>query len=297
MDLEKILVVIDPELDNTEYLKKVAQLATATGAMVELYNVVFNSSLHDSYLFNRDQEGQAIASFLKSQEPSLEKISYSLAECGIRCGYDLDWSKDLGEAVVKKAQAFDAQLVMLSSVQEPGSYLLNLGKWKLISQIDRPLLLVKDHKWATHPRVAAAIDPFHESEQAEALDQRIVTLLKAIESPLSAEMHLVHTFTTVPQSVIFNEHIALDFNQLKERIREQHTLKLSEFVNENGLQEAQLHLKQGEFHMELKKLQEEAKLDIVVMGSIARGAVDRLLIGSSTERVFHEVDADLLLVK
>jgi universal stress protein E len=297
MDLEKILVVIDPEIDNTEYLKKVAQLATASGAMVELYNVVFNSSLHDSYLFNRDQEEQAIASYIKCQEPALEKISYSLAESGIRSGYDLDWSKNLSEAVVNKAQDFGAQLVMLSSVQEPGSYLLNLGKWKLISEIDRPLLLVKDHKWAAHPRVAAAIDPFHESENAEALDQRLVQILKAMEGPLCAETHLVHTFTTIPQSVIFNEHIALDFNQLKDRIRDQHTAKLNEFMVENGLEGAQLHLKQGEFYLELKKLQKEAKLDIILMGSIARGAVDRLLIGSSTERVFHEVDSDLLLVK
>ena len=61
--------------------------------------------------------------------------------------------------------------------------------------------------------------------------------------------------------------------------------------------EDHIHLRQGTPQEELTAAVERLDADFVVMGSVSRSALDRMLLGSTAERVLDHVTCDLLLVK
>ncbi|MFC6672356.1 universal stress protein [Marinobacterium aestuariivivens] len=58
-----------------------------------------------------------------------------------------------------------------------------------------------------------------------------------------------------------------------------------------------MHLLKGESHVTLPRFAQEQDIDVMVMGSVARGFIDRLLLGSTVERVLDELACDILVIK
>lgn len=299
--MRRLLVLVNPDqlVDGAlpdYYANKVVALASQLDALVELYTACYSGSLHNACRFDKAAEKEAIKGYLKGVEKQMIGISESLQARGITVGYDVDWHKDYASTVVAKARAFKPDMLVAPFNLHKGSYVLNQGQWKLVAEVEQPFLVVKESPWSTHPRIVAAIDPFHPGSVTPALEQKIVDVFKRISNSLEAEQHLLHAFTTLPQTSIFNEHLSVNYKELQHTITDQHKEALAAFVESQQLQGAIPHLELGEFHDEIKELCESALIDVVVMGSVARGVTDRLLIGSSVERVMDEVDADLLLI-
>ena len=68
-------------------------------------------------------------------------------------------------------------------------------------------------------------------------------------------------------------------------------------MEDKALASGILHLEDGEVHKVIPDMVQREHIDLLVMGSIARGFLDRFLIGSSVERIADHVNCDILLVK
>ena len=299
--MRRLLVLIDPTqwIDGVfpdYYLNKVTTLSLQLDALVELYAVGYSGSLHNAYRFDREAEKQAIQGYVKGLEKQLVEISQVLQSRGVSVGYDVDWHKDYAATITAKANHFSPDLIVAPFNLHKGSYVLNQGQWKLVAEVEQPLLVIKESAWGSHPRILAAIDPFHPGSRSELLELKIIEVFKKISQALVAEQHVLHAFTTIPQATIFNEHVTLNFQKLQEGITQQHKEALAELFEAQALHDAIPHLEQGEFHEEIEDLCQSALIDVIVMGSVSRGITDRLLIGSSVERIMDSVDADLLLI-
>ena len=58
-----------------------------------------------------------------------------------------------------------------------------------------------------------------------------------------------------------------------------------------------VHVVEGETREVLVSFVEEAELDLVVIGAVSRGALQRLALGSTAERVLDRLPCDLLIIK
>jgi nucleotide-binding universal stress UspA family protein len=75
------------------------------------------------------------------------------------------------------------------------------------------------------------------------------------------------------------------------------TSAFKDLVKQAGIAPRNQHLTVGSVATELKRIERKTHARIVVMGAISRGALKRLFIGSTAERVLDDSTCDILIVK
>lgn len=299
-EFRRLLVNLTEDEHRGELLQKMRRLLTPQ-SQVELFSSVYSAALESSHLFDADGRQHAIQSVLRRVEKGLQSQMDKLVQQGIEAGADVYWDRDRAEGVVRKALRYQPDLVMHALEPHPKllGQLLAAADWRLLRQCPAPLLLSKTHHWPDRPRIAAAIDPFHMEDAAAELDQKLLQHAAGLAEQLEGELHVIHVFNTLPHSAIFDEHLVVDYEQLQKRVARDHRQRIGEIIAPLQLEVGDpcVHLREGEFHRVLPGLLEDESIDVLVMGSLARGFIDRLLLGSSAERLMDQISSDLLIIK
>jgi universal stress protein E len=296
----KILVNLEEHHDSDQAIAKAVWLAERSGAAIELFCCCFNLSLRNGYLFDKEAGEQARHGYLRQMEARLLAIASNLQRRGLNVGVDVAWDRHHAEGVVRKALRYGPDLVIhqIGIHSRLGHYWMAHHDWQLLRDCGVPLLLVKAHQWGKVPAVAACVDPFHECDAAADLDRSILDIASVLARLADGRLHVVHSYQTLPQSAIFDEHVVTDYAALQAKVSAQHSEALQRMLaSVPDLDRETVHQLHGETHLTLPRFATALKIDVMVMGSVARGFMDRLLLGSTIERIFDALDCDVLAVK
>ncbi|MBV0931988.1 universal stress protein [Marinobacterium weihaiense] len=297
---ERMLVSLGEDNHRGEVLQKMRRLCRAD-SHVELFSCIYSSGLSASHLFADEQRQHAIQSVLRKAEKGLMSHVDKLQADGTEAGADVYWDRDRAEGIVRKVLRYQPDLVIHAPEPHANALqrLLSAPDWRLLRQCPAPLLLSKRTRWQARPIIAAAIDPFHLDDAAAALDKRLLEHAAGLARQLEGELHVLHVFNTLPHSAIFDEHMVVDFESLQKKVRQEHRQRIDALIEPFGLTVADpcVHLLEGELHQKVPAWLEETPVDVLVMGTLARGFLDRMLLGSSAERLLDQVDCDLLVLK
>lgn len=297
---ERLLVHLKQDLHRGEVLIKVRRLLRE-GMVVELFSQGYSAAVEGSTLFDHDRRQHAVQSVLRKLEKGLQSQADKLEHLGVKAGADVSWDRDEAEALVRKALRFQPDLVLHAPDTHPDLMhrLLGAPDWRLLRQCPAPLLLSKKQQWNDRPIVAAAIDPFHLDDEAAELDQLILQHAGRLAEQLEGQLHIVHVYQTLPHSAIFDEHMVMDYEALQHKVQHEHRERIAELIKPLNLQldDPCVHLLEGELTAVMPEWSERTGVDVLVMGSLARGFIDRMLLGSSAERLLERMPCDLLIVK
>ncbi|MFC6672355.1 universal stress protein [Marinobacterium aestuariivivens] len=226
--LNKILVNLEEQHGNDQALDKAAWLAERTGAAIELFCCCFNLALRNAWLFDKEAGLHAQHAYLRQIESKLDRIAETLEGRGFSVGVDVAWDRHHSEGVIRKALRYEPDLVIHQVARHSrlGHYLLAHHDWQLLRDCALPLLLVKDHRWHQAPRIAACVDPFHEGDNSGALDRHLLQQAAWLSEHAGGSLHAVHSYQTLPQSAIFDEHVVTDYEALQKRVSQQHQVAL-----------------------------------------------------------------------
>ena len=301
MDIRKILVNVEQGKDHNLLIEKVMRMAEGSGAKVELFRCCYNASLRNSYLFDKESLLRAEHGYIHKAEDDLELIASQLEAQGIEAATDVCWERHHAESIVRKVLRYQPDMVIHQVEQHSrlGHYIFDQSDWMLIRQCPVPLLLVKQKPWSDGGHIAAAVDPFHESDSPAALDKQILNWARRIVQTIEGDLKVLHSFNVLPHSAIFDEHLVTDFEGMQRKVRGEHVEALNLLLEPFGLSthSTAVTLKETEAHRAMLEYVEEAHIDVLVIGAVARGILDRWLIGSTTERILDNLHADLLVVK
>ena len=143
-----------------------------------------------------------------------------------------------------------------------------------------------------HPIVYAAVDPMHEHDKPAVLDRAIMDLGRRFAGYLAGELHAVHTYD-LP--------LLLAATPVGEKVREmerrQHRDEFNEFMSDYDLPDGRAHFVEGLPEVRLPELTHAEHAGLIVIGAVSRRGLDRLVIGSTAERVLDRLGCDLLVVK
>jgi len=296
----KLLVNIDDEAEPLVMLEKAARLAQAEGQL-ELFSCVSLPLSLPGTGAGTEAEKRARHAYMTQSEGRLDHLAERIRLDSSRIGTDVCWGRDRVEALQKKCERFMPDLLLYPVATESGLLrrLLASDEWKVLRRIEVPLLLTRERPWGQHPRIAVALDPFHPRSEPAALDAKLFAMAHALATQLDAELHVLHTYEPLPQSAIFDEHRVTDFTGLQEDVMQQHRQQLEALLapwqEEAGA--AELHLLEGELHQQVAPFCEEYAIDLLLIGNVPRGTLDRLLLGSSAERVLNRIHCDLLVIR
>jgi len=289
LEFRRILVPVrDLEHPPGAALRKAAALGGASAARIELLHVV-----EDQY--------QPSADGLERAGRRLERIARSPAMRGRRVQSSLVADAPAHEAIVRRALAFRADLVV-AATREHGRaarMFLRNTDWELIRHCPVPLLLAKSSSAYSRPVILVAVDPFHARAKPARLDAQLLAGGKDIARLLGGSVHLFHAYMPLPAQVEgpLGEPVLWENAEIENIHSAQVRRVFDRLAEKAGIPPARRHLAMGDVASELPATVRRLRAAVVVMGAVSRSGLRRVFIGSTAERVLDRLGCDVLILK
>lgn len=292
--IRRVLVAIrDPEHTSLSQLRKAAAIARAADASIELFHVITEPEI----LEPAGREPVADTMMRK-----LERIQRSPVFRNVRVESFVEHGYPVYEAIAHRARQIRADLVVAApGARRLGSrLLLRNSDWELIRHCPCALLLVKTSGTYDRPAVLAAVDPTHAFGKPTDLDPRLLESAGLMGTLLRGKTFAFHAYLPLATALAMPVGPPM-VGWLAPEVEELHQAEVSErfgkLADAAGIPAARRLLEPGEVKAELTRAIRKTGARIVVMGAISRGALKRLVIGSTAERVLDSLTCDVLIVK
>jgi len=184
----------------------------------------------------------------------------------------------------------------------------------LLRKCPCPAWLVKSKSPKAYHRILAAVDvddyyPPEELNTRHLLNLQILEMASSLALSEFAELHIVHAWEAVGESAMRGAFMKRPEDEIVayvEEVRQQHKQNLNVLMDEiigklgrNALEylKPQTHLLQGSPRKEIPAFAEEIKVDLVVMGTVARTGISGFFMGNTAETILNRLDCSVLAVK
>ncbi|WP_027909818.1 universal stress protein [Pseudomonas sp. URMO17WK12:I4] len=297
MKLQTLLVVIDPSQPSHPALERAAWLARRSQASLHVLLVEYSAALDGSTL-EQSLQNRARDALLEQRSSWLQEMLAPLQGEGLAVQQDVRWGKRLHETVLEVAEQLQPDLVLKSAAHNNllRRLLLTDSCWQLMRHCPFPLWLVHHAQWRGN-NLCTAVDPLHKDDKPAALDHHLIATSQALATALGLHADVVHCHAPLPRTLLNNAELLATYQQYVNDDAQQHHQAFDDLIRQHGIEPDAAHLLEGAPENMLPRFVRKHEIDLLVMGAIARGRLDTILIGHTAERLLESVDCDLLVVK
>lgn len=297
MRAERLLVILDAEHQRQPALHRAAWVARRTGARLHLLQIEYHPSLDTGLIDNR-LLARARAALLQQRQEELEASLTALLGDDLAIEVDVRWHKRRHEEILARIAVLQPDIVFKST--QPSNaisrLLLSNTSWQLVRRCPAPLWLVHDCEWRGE-RLCAALDPLHTDDKPATLDHQLIQQAMALSQELALQAHYLHCHPPMPQALRFESGVAGQYEDYAQGCAHQHRQAFDDLLGQYPIEAPQRHLIEGVTEDVMPHFVREHNIDLLLMGAVARGHLDNLLIGHTAERVLEQVTCDLLVLK
>lgn len=165
--------------------------------------------------------------------------------------------------------------------------------WKLIRQLDCPILIACDHKWRSKQVLMAAVDVSTQARK-QALNNLILQWTALLSAAFSCVPYVVYSIPIAKPLLELDIVEKNDYLKSKKPAVEKQLAKL---LDDCELAHANTHITAGPPEKTLAHVANELKADVVIMGCVRRKGVKGFLLGNTAEKVLHHLRTDILIVE
>ncbi len=173
----------------------------------------------------------------------------------------------------------------------------------LLRKCPCPVWLIKRTRRRKYARVLAAVDPNPRDPQKDDLNRLIMDLASSLSAVDGSELHVVHAWGLEGEATIrdsaFTKITESQVDALVEQERYRRSWQLSRLLEGYLIEDRarQVHLLKGEARKLIPELAQKERVELVVMGTVARTGIRGLIIGNTAEAILDQVDCSVLAVK
>jgi len=300
METKHILAILDPSLDKNPAARRAVTQARQTGARLTLAVFEDHQTIVESGLMGDALTRQAIDSWQSEVEAWLADTVSGLDADGIDVSTQVVIGHPLADRILETIESGGYDLVIKDSHDE--SFLSRAFftplDWHLLRRCPVPLMLAKADSMHNPKRIAAAVDPFHERGKPAELDRHILATAKALATLYGAELHVIHACQTQPLGANSPlEGPSLEFEKVREEITQHHTRALLELSDEFQISREQSHFLDAPARRAIADFTRSHSVDLLVMGTVTRKGLTRLIMGSTAEAILGRLECDVLAIK
>jgi universal stress protein E len=170
---------------------------------------------------------------------------------------------------------------------------------RLLRKCPCPVWVIRNTRAKTQ-RVLAAINPVPEEA---ALNQTILELAVSLTHLYGGELHVVHAWElygeATLQSSAFIRTTVSEIEALRDSERATHAEALAKVLTDSGFKDEpwQIHLSKGPAAKIIREVVTSRKINLLVMGTVARTGVAGLIVGNTAEAVLDDVRCSVVAVK
>jgi len=300
--IRRILVAVkDPTAKSLPAVEKAAHLARAFKAHLELFHSLSAPLYIDPYPRDGDGSIPQMERRMRSESiEQLEALARKMRADGIKVDVSATWDFPIYEAIVRRANRDNADLIVAERHAKPhiAPGLLQLTDWELLRTSTVPVLLVKTQTPYRNPVVLAAVDAAHTLSKPAALDREILSLASSISTKLRGALHAVNAYAPIPMQPsprrILSEEAVKKLVSETKRAAQRGFMRV---IQPAKIPSARCHLV-GQHPIDaIEQTARKTHSNIVVMGAIARSGFKRFFFGNTAEALLDTLNCDMLIVK
>ncbi len=173
----------------------------------------------------------------------------------------------------------------------------------LLRKCPCPVWIMKETRKRHYARVLAAVDPDPEDGQRDALNTTIMELATSLSTIDKSELHVLNAWRLEGEATLrdsgFLRVAKTEVDLLVENREQQSKERLNaiaaRYPDLDGRRH--LHLVKGPAREVVPEFAEKNRVDLIVMGTVARTGIRGLFIGNTAEAILNSVHCSILAVK
>lgn len=286
-------------------LRRVARVARATGAEVELFFPCYDPSLELSLFASREEVSREKQRIANRAATRLAELALLMSDEGLEVQHEVRWDHPVSDAILRKIDDCAPDLVMKRS--HGPNFVVGLSRntdWELIRQSPAHIWFVKEEKELTGTMLTAVGGISIGEGIITESDYHVFRTGNLIADCLDARNRAVHCYQ-VPRVEAYANYMpfidgaanVIAQTQPWQDLAKLHGEAICRFAEDFDLDSGEVILSKGQPDDALPAEAKTAGAGLLVMGARNLGRWERLLSPVAAEPVLAEVPCDLLLVK
>ncbi|WP_319470665.1 universal stress protein [uncultured Pseudodesulfovibrio sp.] len=291
---KKILLDLGASVDG-QLIAQAVDYCERADAKLTILNVFEEPSASVSSYFSshhKDLRKVILKSYETMVSTEIDKLKIDLSNVD----RDIRWGKDFIETIktVKKGN-FDLVISASQNLEGPP----DSTAMHLMRKCPCPVWIHRGNLWKGAIRILAAINTSDSSEENQKLNRKILAHSLRLNEILRGHLHVVTCWSGYMESVLssprFTEKEKVEYLEFEQSQTQKALTTISE---ELSLTDAvKVKIFHGNPAAIIPQYAAEQKMDIVVMGSVARTGIPGLLIGNTAEKIMSNLENSIVAIK
>jgi universal stress protein E len=312
---DQLLVVLDHDVMLSDepreamLMRRVRELASATGCAVELYVACLDDSLGAGFFLEDravEERRQEVLDLAATRASELGAWLHS--ETGAEVTHLARWEEPNADTILERIDQNRPDVVIKAS--SGSDYLIGLvtnTDWELIRRSPVPIWFVTGERTGRLGRLLTALGTTSASSDiVTATDYKVCALAKLIASATDAENTILHTYQ-IPQGIApyaaYAPEIAAvpppvrDSDRVRERaLAEKHGDAIRAFARYFLIDPEKIRIQPGRLSQVAPATARELDVDLIVMGARNLSRLQRALYPVNAEPVLADAPCDVLIL-
>lgn len=296
---QRLLLIARPDTSRTPAFERAVALAKAYGADLHIICFVYTETIAAMSRIDREGTEQARAAYVAVQNEWLQEESLILSSHGLQVSAEAFWSKHPLDEILEQVRKLPADLVIKDVQPEPAikrAFATPLD-WQLLRRCSVPVHLVTDSHHATPQKVAAAVDPLVDAQEATDFNDQIVRTAADLASQCGGELHLLYACNAMGDKPFPTATLNLPwFGEIQKKMKNASLEAFRLLAERFQVPEGHRHFLLGQPVPVLSDYATHSEVDVVVLGSTLHRTVRRELMGSTSEALLYRLPCSVLVL-
>ncbi|AMQ82809.1 MULTISPECIES: universal stress protein [Pseudomonas] len=293
---QRLLLVADQTLHQTPAMLRAVALAKASGAALDVR--VFAEPAPVVRLWEDKIDEVGYQRYLRHHRRWVADQLEQLSEQGLKVTVEVVFTTHALLDILRAVADLKPDLLIKDVTLEPllKRVFITPLDCHLLRECPVPVHLVNEVRYSLPHRIVAAVDPFDPETQISGLNDTIIQTANALATQCDAPMHLLYAYDLSPafngDAPLVGTGWGVDF---VEELRQSLHQAFINLADRYGIPPERRHFVMGLPVPVISEFVEQYLADVVVMGTMHRAGIDRLM-GSNTERALYSVPGSILAV-
>ncbi len=295
---KNILVATDTRLSDHPIVDEAAKIAETEDAMVKIVDVVpefpwiVRLALQDHESIHE--------TMVREKKEQLEALAQPLRQRGICVNTDVLIGKTSVEIIRQVLRGKHDLVIRVAK----GNHSKREGFFgatgiRLLRDCPCAVWLSTPDPSPEYKHVMACVDTSSAEPVDAELNTKVYEAAQFVSRQHQSRFSVAHASTVVGEEFLFLNSRMENFEKLKRDVRERNKALLDKFLQTQGSSagDRNVHLLNGGANKMIPAFAHENGVDLIVMGTVARGSAFGLVMGNTAERILDQIACSVLAVK
>jgi len=297
-DSERLLLVASPLMNRTPAFDRAAALAKAKGVPLHIVAFDYVEGLATAGLVNEQALAEMREGYLMRHRQWLEEQAAALRNLNIVVTTEVMWVQRPLEEILRHVKELNPSM-LIKDLEHESLLMRTLFTpldLRLLRECSSALHLVAKVQHATPRKILAAVDPFKPEEQFEQFNDHIILAAEKLASQCNAELHLLYAYDLSYMYASEGMGSTIFSAGMGEAVYDAEGKAFTELADRYRVPPECRHFIMGVPAKVITAYAEEENIDVVVLGTVHRRGLNKLL-GSTAEQVVYHMHSSLLAIK